>query len=137
MRRIIITIAAVLLAGCGSEATPVAEKSKPKATPTATPEPASAYDEEILEKSEKDILRQMKAVVRAEGAKARSPVAHCIADSDRNFTCESTVTMEFDSGAYKFCASLDSTQRGNVDPDTGEFTWKNTGTGGDEEPYEC
>jgi hypothetical protein len=138
-------IASIAIGACGADTktkTVTKSASPPVTVKTATtppevePETFSAYDDEILSEAEKSIVKRMHEVARDNpGQEVGKTFAHCIADSERNFTCESQITLRFaDEG--DLCSDFNTTQRGNVDPDTGDWTWKNTKSDSGD-PYDC
>jgi len=126
----LLLLSAIALVACGEST-----KTVTQTAPTATAEPAAeqtdegtAYDE-ALRRGVEERIEQM-ALKKIKGTKDVS--SHCVADSERTFTCSTHATTELSGG---YCAEIETQQRGTVHADGG-VDWANTKTDASE-PAAC
>lgn len=120
-RTLVVTVAAVLaLVGCGGGGTSDSGNDAP------------AYDESRLQEIERRVDRNLTEIVEEDGdATVIDSVVHCVADTERTFTCSSSHDVELDSGG---CGTIRSEQRGTFTADGEDASFKTTRT---DEPEPC
>lgn len=131
---IILAIASLVFAACGTDSNLGDEVEVPTTTEqTTTESDFTAYSPSVQGMIETEIETKLRDLEAGTG-EVTDVYVGCQPQDERILECNATVTVETTTGGYTCTGDIDGVYSAQIDPEAESYEWHNVSTDQDDEP---